>query len=267
MVKKLRIQLFNENGTPISDRLVEQNTEFYQGPKEKHQGPIRIEFSLENQEDVSKSILYLQKLATDMPLEVKKTENRGRKPGDKTFQMDNSREVLLAEAYSTSKNQDEFIKTLRGHDFIFMDSDRLRQLIPEAYEIKDRHFDKYQWLVRVAKKAKDPRNDKMDLALLIGIVIMDQDNRDPKMVIYLNGTLKETLKLEIPKNAITFKQTNLIKYPHYMLYEEREKWGVEHRLLLSNPDKQPSKFYLRWSKDITVGDELKLPEKRLKPKK
>jgi len=139
-----------------------------------------------------------------------------------------------------------------------MESDRLKQLIPEAYSIKDIHLAKYQWMVRVAKRAKDPRNDKFDLPLLIGISIMEKESRTDKMVIYLNGTFSKSEKLEVPKNAMTFRQTNLIKYPHYMTYEEREKWGIEHRLLLSNPTKSPSKFYLRWSRDVKVGDELKL---------
>ena len=57
---------------------------------------------------------------------------------------------------------------------------------------------------------------------------------------------------------MTFKQTNLIKYPHYMVYEDREKWGIEHRMLLQNPERKPSKFYVRWAKDVQVGDELNL---------
>lgn len=259
MVKKLRIQLFNKEGLPINDRLVDQKTEFYQGPKDKHDGPLRIEFSLENQDDVNGCIEYLRKLSGDLPIEQKSTQGRGRPSLQKQFIPDNSREVMLKEALDNAKNQDEFINMLRKeHDFVFIDSDRLQMLIPEAYSIKQRHLDKYQWLVRLTKQAKDPRNDKFDLALLIGLTILPESERDEKFVVYMNGEFTSNHKLELPKNAMTFKQTNLIKYPHYMIYDEREKWGIEHRLLLQNPERKPSKFYERWAKDIQVGDELKL---------
>lgn len=258
MVKKLRIQLYKD-GLPISDRLVDQTTEFYNGPKEKHDGPIRVEFTFENSDDVNKGIEYLQKLSGKLPIEIKETKGRGRPTTTKEFISDNSREVMLKEAYEGSKDQDEFINTLRkNHDFVFVDSDRLKMLIPETYKIKPAHLEKYQWLIRCTKEAKDPRNDKFDLALIIGIIILPDADRTNKMVIYTNGEFETSLKLEVPKNAMTFKQTNLIKYPHYMIYEEREKWGVEHRLLLQNPGRKPSKFYERWAKDVVVGNELKL---------
>jgi hypothetical protein len=254
MLKKIRIQLFDNNGTPISDRLVEQSTEFYQGPKEKHDGPLRIEFSFTNTTDVAGAIEYLKKLNGTLPIEQKST--RGRKAEKPEFVESNNREVLLEESLAKSKNQDQFIEFLRKeHDFVFVESDRLKQLIPEGYEIKPRHFDKYQWFVRCTKKAKDPRNDKFDIALLIGIVILPDSEREDKMVIYMNGKFEGIKKLPLPKkDPLTFKQTNLIKYPHYMEYDEREKWGVEHRLLQQDENRKPSKFYNRWAKDIEVGD-------------
>ena len=259
MIKKIRLQLFDKTGLPISDRLVDQKTECYQGPKEKHDGPFRVEFSIENRSDVEDAIKYLNLLALDVPIEKKESKGPGRPKENKLFIPDNSREVLIEETFKNSKDQDKFIKILRDeHDFIFMDSDRLKLLLPEAYKIKDIHMDRYQWLLRCTKKAKDPRNDKFDLALLIGIIILPESDRKDRILVYLNGVFYKSLKLEVPKNAITFKQTNLIKYPHYMVYEEREKWGVEHRLLLQNPERKPSKFYVRWAKDVQVGDELKL---------
>lgn len=262
MVKKTRIQLFSPEGVPVNDRLVDQTTEFYNGPKEKHDGPIKIEFTLETSDDVTKCIEYLSKLTGKLPIAAKESKGRGRPSGTSKvldFVPDNSREVMLQEALSSSKNQDIFIKKLREeHDFVFVDSDRLKGLIPETYSIKERHLEKYQWLIRLSRKAKDPRNDKFDLALIIGIIILPDSNRDEKMVIYEHGAYTRTEKLEVPKNGMTFKQTNLIKYPHYMIQEEREKWGIEHRLLFNDPKKKPSKFYMRWAKDIQVGDELKL---------
>ena len=259
MVKKTRIQLFTKEGLPIQDRLVDQKTEFYNGPSKSHDGPMRIEFSMEDSSDVDSAIEYLKKLTGLLPIVEKTTGTRGRPASTKGFVEDISREIMLKEVLNTSKDQDDFIKTLRtGYDFVFLDSDRLKMLIPEAYNIKSRHLDKYQWLVKLTKQAKDPRNDKFDLALLIGLTILPENERSEKIVIYLNGEFSSQEKLELPKSPMTFKKTNLIKYPHYMVYEEREKWGIEHRMLLANPDKKPSKFYIRWSKDVQVGDELKL---------
>lgn len=259
MIKKVRIQLFSKEGTPIEDRLVTQGPEFYMGPKEKHDGPIRIEFTIVNQTDVKDAITYLDKLVGDFPIEEKGQRGRTATVDHSKNKPNNDREILLKETLEVSKNQDDFIKKLREFDFSFVDSERLKQLIPESYKIKERHLEKYQWLIRRTKEAKDPKNDKLDPALLIGIVIMDKDKRTDKMVIYLHGEFSETITLEVPKNkAMGFKQTNLIKYPHYMTYEEREKWGFEHRALLKDPTKKPSKLYLRWQKDIIVGDELKL---------
>lgn len=263
MVKKLRIQLFTDTGLPVSDRLVDQTTEFYQGPKEVHEGPIRVEFTLENVDDVGKSIEYLKKLSGTLPIEQKESKGRGRPAGTvKSLESENDRKIMLTQTSEEAKDQDDFINNLRKNfDFVFIDSDRLKTIIPETYNVKEKHLETYQWLVKLSKQAKDPKNDKFDIALLIGIAILPETVRQDKMVTYLNGTFDGIIRLEVPKkNAMTFKATNLIKYPHYMIYEEREKWGFEHRLLLENPDRKASKFYLRWVKDVQVGDELKLPK-------
>lgn len=260
MVKKLRIQKLDENGITIEDRLVDQTNEFYIGPKDKHLGPLKIELCLFNPEDVEASIAYLLKLKGDLPIETKTTETRGRKKAESTVYSNVSREQALKESLEQSKDQDEFITKLRELGFVFVESDRLTTLLPESYEIKARHLENYQWMIKVIKTAKDPRNDKFDPSLIVGIHIMYKDKRSDKMVIYMNGELEKTIKKELPseKKRFDFLNTNLIKYPHYMTYEEREKWGVEHRLLLNNPERQPSKFYQRWEKDVTVGEELQI---------
>ena len=40
---KLRVTTLSENGTPLSDRLVDAYTEMNSGPKVQHKGPIRVE--------------------------------------------------------------------------------------------------------------------------------------------------------------------------------------------------------------------------------
>lgn len=260
MVKKIRIQKLDDSGILIEDRLVDQQQEFYSGPKEPHSGPLKVELCLFKPEDVEGAVEYLLKLKGNLPIEAKAAETRGRKKVETQVYTNVSRELALEEALSTAKDQDEFISNMRELGYIFLESERLSMLLPETYKLKERHLNQYQWLVRLIKEAKDPRNDKHDLSLLVGISIMSSEDRNEKMVIYQNGTFLKGVKKELPagKKMFNFSNTNLIKYPHYMIYEEREKWGVEHKLLMNNPEKKPTKFYQRWLPDITLPEELKI---------
>lgn len=254
MKSKVRIQLLTPEGGLISDRLVDQTTEFYTGPKEKHDGPIRIEFNLTCGDEVEKSITYLQKLTGLLPIAAKVTTTSAKAAES---DLPDDRKAMVAEFVNKAKDQDSFITELRKLDYRFVNSEMLKTMVPPKYKIKERHYEKYDWLIRRMREAKDPRNDRFDLTVIIGIVIMDK--RDPRMVVYLFGEFEKSYKLAIPeKNPMTQKQTNLIKYPHYMVYAEREKWGIEHRTMLIQPEKKATKFYKRWVRDVKVPDELKL---------
>lgn len=251
----MRIQLVKD-GLNVSDRLVDQKAEFYAGPKEVHDGPMIIEFVFEDSSDTEGAIQYLKKLTGLVPMEAKPGPKKTATSVRDDFQ-GTSREVLLDEAVKASKyNQDSFITYLRERDFVFMTSDQLKTLLPESYSIKKIHFEGYEWLLRRTKIAKDPRSDKFDISLLLGIKILSE--RSDRILLYMNGENQKSIRLEVPEKAFNFKQTNLIKFPHYMIYEEREKWGIEHRQLMANPEKKPSKFYQRWVKDVKLGDELKI---------
>lgn len=256
MAKKMRIQLVKD-GLNISDRLVDQKTEFYIGPKEVHDGPMIIEFILEDGSDTEGAIQYLKKLTGLLPIENKPGPKKAGAPSNKEVYDGSSREILLVEAVKASKdNQDAFISYLREREFVFMTSDQLKTLLPESYKFKKVHLENYEWLLRRIKTAKDPRADKFDISMILGIKILS--DRSDRMLLYMNGENQKSIRLEVPEKALNFKQTNLIKFPHYMIYEEREKWGIEHRQLMANPDKKPSKFYQRWVKDVKLGDELKI---------
>ena len=252
----MRIQLIKD-GLVTSDRLVDQKIEFYNGPKETHEGPIRIEFVFENTADTESAIEYLKKLTGKLPIEEKVVGKRGRPSEEKPEFTSLSREILLTEAIQNSKNQDSFITYLRDREFVFITGEHLVKLIPDTYKIKERHIQDYEWLIRRTKTAKDPRADKYDVSFIIGIKILSE-KRSEKVLIYMNGEFLQTKKLDIPEKAFNFKQTNLIKFPHYMTPEEREKWGIEHRQLMANPEKKASKFYERWRKDVNLGDEMKI---------
>lgn len=42
-----------------------------------------------------------------------------------------------------------------------------------------------------------------------------------------------------------------------MLEEERIKFSTEQRQLLLNPEKKPSKFFMRWYRDVIFPDSIK----------
>jgi hypothetical protein len=254
--KNIRIQLFNEEGL-LSDRMVTQTTEFYAGPKEVHNGEMRIEFTITEQLDAQAASDYLLKLIGQLPIKTIKGV-QGRKAGnvnnDDTFSADKDAFIqsLLKEHIS---NQDNLIKALRDVGFIFLTSDYLKFIIPESYKIKDFYLKNYEWLVKRTKIAKDPKNDKFDPQILLGVKIMGE--RDDKVVLYTYGEKKARYAIPVPeKKALKMSKTNLIKFPHYMTEEERLKWGFEHRSLFNTPEKKPSKFYNRWVRDVQVGDEL-----------
>jgi hypothetical protein len=261
--KSVRIQLFDDSGM-VSDRLISQVSEFYLGPKEKHEGPLRIEFTFEEKSDVEQAITYLNKLVGYMPIKSE-PKVRGRKPLNQNSDykdIGEDKEQIIEKLIKESSNQDELINKLREMGFIFMTSDYLKHFIPDTYKIKGIHLDAYDWLIRRIREAKTPMNDKFDPQVLLGVKISSE--RSPKLVKYIYGEYKGKNELVIPsKKAITFGKTNLMKFPMYMNEEERLKWGTEHRTLFQNPDKKPSKFYLRWYKDIKVGDELKIEEDNL----
>ena len=260
--KSVRIQLFNDGGM-ISDRLITQISEFYQGPKEVHNGPLRIEFTFEDSGDVEGAIDYMQKLIGLVPLKEKSTQGRkaGEIDNDKTFSQDKNK--ILAEVIENNRsNQDDFIKALRAMGFVFVTGDYLKYIIPEEYQIKERHIQEYDFLVRKTKEAKDPKNDKFDPQIIIGISM--STSRKDKMVSYIYGEMGSPFKIRVPeKNPMKASKTNLIKFPAYMEEDERLKWGIEHRMLFNTPGKKPSKFYMRWTKDIKVGDELKISKEDL----
>jgi hypothetical protein len=253
MDKKTRIQLFDANLSIISDRLVSQDLEFNTGPKEPHDGPIRIELSLFTAEDVSKSVTYLQKLSGQLPIEVKELKKRGRKPlGEVEIDSDDRLQVLTFIQGLT--NQDQVILELTKLGFKFMTLDLFEAMgykegreLPEGME-----SGKYQLMLKCLKQAKDPKNDKYDPELIFGIKLLgDKTNR---ILTYLQGE-SDRIKLNWDKpESFDFKKTAMMKFPEYMTLEEREKWRREHRLYKLDPEKEKSKFYSRWAPFIEAGE-------------
>lgn len=241
MQKKLRIQYFSKDFRMLDDRMVSQDPEFYAGPKTKHKGPIRIEFTLENKTDIEKCQKYLGQIAGILPLPQRKTSISSKLPDV----FDSNREELLSDVENKASNdQDTFITYLREHDFVFVMWDFL-ETFKFPINVKKVHREKYQWMLRLVRRAKDPKLDRYDPMILFGIKLVDK--RSTRVVVYLDGEFKKTLKIPLPeKPRETFKKQGIMKFPHYMTAEEREKFRREYRQYIDDNKKPFTKFFNRW---------------------
>lgn len=249
--KKLRIQSFDNEGYQINDRLVEQDIEFATGPKDVHKGPMKIEVNLWEQDDVDKFINYLKKLLGELPLETPgkvKTKKAGTL---KSILAPEHREEIIAEALKI-ENQDEVIEYLRSTGFEFLTYDYITSLGLNT-GISDNHKEKYQWMLKIVKKAKNPLNNKYDPTLCFGFKLIG--NKIGTFVIYLYAEKHKVVKTPWKdKNKLSFKNTEMIKFPPYMIQEEKDKFRVELDFLKRFEDKKPSKFFIRWAQDVEFKD-------------
>lgn len=261
LINKCRIQLLDDNLVVKSDRLVDQNIEFNTGPKQKWEGPIRMEVTLTNKQDVTLLKKYIDALEGELP--IKENTSRGRPASTTEKEINSPREDIYASVevlVKEGRDQDFVINYLRGLGFVFLLTEDFLTYFPD-FKFKERdtgspnsngqYPDSYSWMVRRVKKAKDPKSDKYDPQIIFGFRILGE--RDTKVVGYLYKERKSVFKAAIPsKNALTFNNTEMCKMPHYMTEEERLKWSSEMRQLVVNKEKKPSKFFLRWAVDVQV---------------
>lgn len=263
---KLRITLLENNGAVIQDRLVDATTEYYAGPKLQHKGPIRIETTLMNNQDIENFKKYLDQLTGALPIKAP-TVGRGRPSTATTNNLESPREDILADVQkmvSDGKNQADIIAYLRKLGFIFILAEDFIYYFPDLKEVfnpKDigkptdngQYPNSLAWMVRCIRKAKDPRTDKFDPMIFFGFNI----NKPSKKVIpYLYKERKEPLRVELSKKTLSFNTVEFTKLPTYMLESERLKFSVEQRQLILNPEKKPSKFFLRWVKDAQFPESI-----------
>lgn len=245
--KKLRLQLFDSDFNQVADRLVGQNLELTTGPKEVHKGPMKVEVCLYVEEDIEKFVLYLNKLKGKLPLEekIKKVKH---------LEMDvpEDREKLIDALIKESPTQDELIQKLRDRGFKFLTIDYIDDL-ELNFVVKDGD-EKYQWMMKPIKEAKNPINSKYDPSIAFGFKLLDEKVSTFKVYLYGGKEDKKFIKPWKKDSKFTFKSTEMIKFPAYMIAEERIKWRAEHLQLKNDPKKVPSKFYQRWEKDVLTGN-------------
>ncbi len=243
MEKKLRVQLFDEEGRMVGDRIVSQDPEFSKGPLKDHHGIFRIEFTLDSKNDVEKAKTYLDQMVGNLPLASGKKKKLPKIPDDPMF-----RENIIDEIENSDsmEDQDNLIAGLRSQGFVFRTWEFLESMVDlTGITIKDVHKNKYQFMLREIRKAKNPKADKYDPMLIFGIKL--DEERTEKVVIYLNGEFHKSLKIPLPeKPKEVFKKTTMLKFPHFMTEDERVKFTIELRSYESNPSKSVSKFFNRW---------------------
>lgn len=257
---KLRITTLEGSGAVLSDRLVDAYTELNSGPKVQHKGPIRVEVTLTCKQDIENFKTYLDRLSGNLPL--KEVTGRGRPSSASGAIAESPREDILMEVENMvkeGKNQDDIIKYLRGLGFVFILTEDLLYYFPDfPFDKKDvgepnenhQYPESYSWLIRCVKRAKDPKTDKFDPMILFGFSIIGGPSR--KVIPYLYKERKPILRIEKGKKVLSFSKAEFTKMPRYMLEEERLKFSTEMRQLQLNPEKQPSKFFLRWASDVQV---------------
>lgn len=263
---KLRITTLSENGTPLSDRLVDAYTEMNSGPKVQYKGPIRVEVTLTNKQDVDNFKEYLDRLIGVLPAKAP-TAGRGRPAGTTVKNLESPREDILADVekmVEEGKSQQEIIKYLRELGFIFiLTEDFLYHFPGFEFDKKDvgeatdnkQYPNSFSWMARCIKRAKDPKADKFDPMVIFGFSILNGPSK--KIIPYLYKERKKPLRAQIGKNVLSFSQAEFTKLPKYMLEEERIKFSTEQRQLLLNPEKKPSKFFMRWYRDVVFPDSIK----------
>lgn len=263
---KMRITLLTDDGAPISDRLVDSYSEFNTGPKLQHKGPVRIEVTLANTSDIDNFKTYIDRLSGNLPLK-EVSAGRGRPSSGASPELESPREEILAEVEnmaSEGKNQKEIIKYLRKLGFVFLLTEDFKTYFPDfEFDKKDvgepndngQYLKSLSWMARQVKKAKDPRSDKFDPQIIFGFSILEGPSK--KIVPYLYKERRKPFKSDTVKKSVSFSQVGFTKYPAYMREDERLKFSVEIRQLLNTPDKKPSKFFMRWVRDVVFADDVK----------
>ena len=262
---KLRITTLEENGSYIQDRLVDAYTEMNSGPKVQHNGPIRIEVTLTCKQDVENFKTYLDRLVGNLPIK-EQSVGRGRPSTGSKQLTESPREDILADVekmVNEGKSQQEIIKYLRELGFVFiLTEDFLFHFPGFEFNTKDvgeatdnkQYPNSYSWMARCIKRAKDPKADKFDPMVIFGFSILGGPSK--KIVPYLYKERKKPLRASIGKSTISFSQAEFTKLPTFMLEEERVKFSTEQRQLILNQEKKPSKFYLRWSRDVLLPNSV-----------
>lgn len=248
---KIRIQTIDpKTNLPTKDRLTEFAGEMYLGPTEKHEGPIRVEVLLEDKEQVTQFIEYLRKLALDLPV----SERAKRSYTPKTVELTQDTAAAITDQAISKKTQDDMVKHLRELNFVFVSYEHYKSICDKngwELTLKKESHEEWQYMVRMLRLAKDPKNDKIDPTLSFAIKLVG--TRFNFFHIYISGKYSKTVKKDWENlKEVNFKiKEKFYKFPEGMLYDERAKWRAEDRKIAGDPKLEKTPFYTRWEPYIT----------------
>ena len=260
-MKKMRIQLLDDELRAISDRLVVQDTEFMVGPKDKHKGAITIELQLHSKEDVVKCKEYLDKLVGDLPLVVSKRSAAKAVSSVSSEEADLS--ALIKPVMSESAEMDTVVETLRTeHSFVFVSAQYIEALadsgkIKFAFK-KEEHKD-LVYLVKQTKKGKVPSSDRYDWRVAIGFKLNSKENYQ---MVYELGKFQKSYNIpwKSKKAIVRLKKKAMTVFPRFMTEGEREKYRTIQRKQEDKEytlSKAEEKFSTRW------GEWIQAPQKEV----
>ena len=261
---KILLQPVDKDGIPEKVQSLRINTfttsDKFEKPLMKHGGQIILE--LDNSDELLKVAQHLFHL-TEVSLE-EMMPKEGLKPVKRTKahhwneDWEDYRFKFIKDSFDKAKgNQDKLISILRDSGYVFLDTVTLLDRFPEFEKLIPKiKRQKYQWMLHSLKRTNNPEKDVHDPYILFGIQISPKRNR--KTVVYLNKKFLYSIKMEIPRELVGVKKkpVQLVKYPEQMNYDERQKWGREHRQLMANPELKPSKFYTIYNQDVIVKGHL-----------
>jgi hypothetical protein len=117
----------------------------------------------------------------------------------------------------------------------------------------------YQWMVRVLKYGKKPKNDQFDFTLLIGIKWIGKKKKS--ILIYYKGVQRAKLVRDWrQKDNLNMKKKKVpMKFPDIMTIDERKRWrSIRRRVEMErNINEKDQKFHDRFLGDIRKVNEGK----------
>lgn len=259
-LKKMRVQLYDSIMNQIEDRLIQQDVELRKGPGRNHEGPMKLEFCVFERGDVEAIKTYLDQISGKIPLESKTPKTYKSRKASTQYDSDaESWRKEMVEKILDMERQDDMIAHLRESGFIFVTHDHLKDAGIFSFENLNAGLSNFQWMIKLLKEAKNPVNNKYDPTLLVGFLLLGE-KAETGYIIH-HGELTTFKKPWRSINKVTFKKTEMAKFPHYMTAEEREKFRIELYKHRKDPELKFSKFFRRWYKDVIFREKDEWAEK------
>lgn len=257
---KIRVQLLDNEYRTISDRLISQYEELLGGPTEPHEGPFRLEVTLDSPDTIEKLKAYLDRLVGKLPIQIGSTRKKIKvaREGKKVAPSENKnpyREIF--ESIKKKTHIEQIIEELESINFRWLTTDSIREY-PGIKETQAALLpDNYQWLVRFKKMGKNPQDDLYDLQLLVGIRFIG--TQEDKVYIFYKGKKKALWKRpwQEEKNINMKKKKIHVVFPSYLSIDDRKKWrGIRRKVMnKSTVSQSDQKFYDRYLPEIQNLDD------------